>query len=82
MRSKISLNAPTSVMPFEMFRTFSPISRRDLPPSVKVPMCEINETEKDCVLAINLPVFVDTTKITAELKHGVLILTLPKREAE
>ncbi len=80
MSSETSLNPPTGVLPFEMFRTFSTISFMDLAPTG--PQCEIKETERECVvaIAISLPLFVDTTKISAELRNGVLMVTLPKRE--
>jgi HSP20 family molecular chaperone IbpA len=73
MTPKTSLNPPTGVLPFEMFRTFL-----HLAPTARVPPYEMNETEKECVIKISLPVAVDATKVSAEFDSGVLMLTLPK----
>ena len=77
MRTESTLNPPTSVLPFEMFRTFSPTGNGHLTPSTRT--CEINETEDECVLKIKLPVFVDATKVRIEFQYGLLTVTLPKR---
>ena len=78
MKSENALNPPTCVLPFEMFRTFSPNANGHLVPSDRA--CEINETDDECVLKINLPVFIDATKVRVEFKYGTLTVTLPKRE--
>jgi len=78
MKPESCLNPPTSVLPFEMFRTFSPIANGDSVPSTPVSRCEINETENECVLAINLPVRVDPARVTAEFKGGTLRVMVAK----
>jgi HSP20 family molecular chaperone IbpA len=78
MRSENALNPPTSALPFEMFRTFSPIANGHLPISARA--CEVNETEKECILSVDLPVFVDATKVRVEFKSGTLTVTVPKCE--
>jgi HSP20 family molecular chaperone IbpA len=69
-----SLNPPTSVLPFDMFRTFSPNPETHLTPTASGPVCEIHETENEWVLKINVPTFVDANSIQVELRYGVLIL--------
>jgi HSP20 family molecular chaperone IbpA len=78
MKTENFLNPPTCVLPFEMFRTFSPISNGDSVLSTSVSPCEINETENECVLAINLPVRVDPARVTAEFKGGMLRVMVAK----
>jgi hypothetical protein len=78
MTSETHLNPP-SVLPFEMFRTFLPISTTEPAASCRIASCEIHETDYECVLAINIPFFVDATKFSAEFKDHVLVVTLPKR---
>jgi len=72
MISEKSLNPPTGVLPFNMFRTFSPSSGTP----ANGPTCEINQTQDEWVLKINVPTFVDSSDIQAELRYGVLTVRL------
>jgi HSP20 family molecular chaperone IbpA len=72
-----NLNPPTSVLPFEMFRTFSPIANGHWVLSARG--CEITETEDKCVVKLDLPAFVDAAKASVEFKDRTLTVTLPKR---
>jgi hypothetical protein len=76
MRSENALNPPTSALPFEMFRTFSPMANGHLLISARA--CEISETENECILKIDLPVFVDASKVRVDFKSGTLTVRLPK----
>ena len=49
------LNPPTGVLPFDMFRTFAPVMKDNLPFSPWLPPCDIYETEKEIVLKMELP---------------------------
>lgn len=62
------LNPRTGVLPFDMFRTFSPIIRDQLHVSPWLPPCDIYETEKEIVLKMELP----------ELKKEEVWVTLEK----
>jgi len=49
------LNPHTGALPFDMFRTFGPIMRDQLPFSSWVPPCDIYETTENIVLKMELP---------------------------
>jgi HSP20 family molecular chaperone IbpA len=85
MKSETALNPPTGVLPFEMFRSYSSITRTDPVPLSRVPSYDICETDKEIVFKIELPEvksFGDASEATAEFKLGVLTVTVPKRQAK
>jgi HSP20 family protein len=49
------LNPHTGVLPFDMFRTFAPTMRDQMPFSPWLPSCDIYETEQEIVLKMELP---------------------------
>jgi HSP20 family protein len=49
------LNPHTGILPFDMFRTFAPTMRDQLPFSSWVPPCDIYETDQNIVLKMELP---------------------------
>lgn len=85
MKSETGLNPPTGVLPFEMFRSYSSITRTDPVALSRVPSYNICETDKEIVFKIELPEvkrFCDASEVTAAFKLGVLMVTVPKRQAK
>lgn len=83
MKPETALNPPTGVLPFEMFRSYSSITRSNPVALSRVPPYEICETEKEIAFKIELPEvkrFGDALEVTAEFKLGVLTVTVPKRQ--
>jgi HSP20 family protein len=67
------LNPQTGVLPFDMFRTFAPMMRDNLPFSQWVPPCDIYETEKELVLKMELPE-IKKEDVRVTIENNVLTL--------
>ena len=72
------LNRPTGVLPFDMFRTFAPTMKDNLPFSPWLPPCDIYETDKEIVLKMELPEM-RTEDIRVTMENNVLTLRGERR---
>jgi HSP20 family protein len=72
------LNPPTGILPFDMFRTFAPIMKDNLPFSPWLPPCDIYETETEIVLKMELP---EMTKedVRVTMENNILSLRGQRR---
>jgi HSP20 family protein len=78
MKPVTSLNPPTGVLPFDMFRTFAPTIKDNLPFSQWLPPCDIYETEKEIVLKMELSE-VKKEDISVTMENNVLTLRGERR---
>ncbi len=67
------INPPTGVLPFEMFRTFAPVSDLNGPLTAWTPRCDIYETDEEVVLKMDLP---EMRKEDVQVTHENNVLTL------
>ena len=49
------MNPRTSVLPFDMFRSFAPVFGKHWPLTTWTPPCDIYETDKEIVIKMELP---------------------------
>ena len=82
-----SLNPPTCVLPFEMFRSFAPAFDvnpaldKNWPLPAWTPLCDIYETDKEIVLTMELPeMHKEDVHVTFE--HNALTLRGKRRMKE
>ena len=68
-----SMNPPTCVLPFEMFRSFAPAIDKNWAFTAWTPLCDIYETDKEIVLKMELPE-IRKEDVHVTLENNVLTL--------
>lgn len=76
-RDQVSVNVEQGVLTIEANRNTTTESDDDSKPSVRR---HLSERTEQATRRFSLPSTYDTNRVDAKLEHGVLTLTLPKRE--
>jgi HSP20 family protein len=73
MTPETFMNPHSGVLPFDMFRSFSPMFDKHWPTTLWTPLCDIYETDKEIVLKMELPEM-RKEDVRVSLENNVLTL--------